>query len=262
MAVLIAGGDSFTYGSELADSYVLADPTLGQTEPYEQASQHSYAALLAKSLGLDYVCAAEPGLSNSAIRRTTMNACAVNDVGFVIVMWSFLSRYEIRYDGAWQQLSIWSIADKFDRITEDFHIDNPIVLDHHITRMEREQRAGIPEFARMYYKHVAETYWEVYTSLTEIVMLQQYLQLNKIPYLFTSVDHGLDNVNKFKDSTLTTLMQQIDTKRWMYFPVGIGFYEWAKEQKFPMATTHPTELAHIAAEKRIYEYIRNISGIS
>ena len=253
MAVLIAGGDSFVYGSELLDGYF-------------EASKSTYPALLAKRLELNYHCVAQPGFGNSAIRRTVMDACEqVNEeIGFVFVTWSFLSRFEFKFDETWEQLSAWSVLDNIEDIKKDFQNDNPIIFDWHVSKLQEEKHKGIKQFAKIFYHYVgAFTYWELYSTLCEIVMLQQYLELKKIPYLFNSVDHGVNNVNQFNsDITLKTLLNQIDKKNWLWFPINLGFYEWATENKFPIGTTHPLEEAHIEAEKIIYEYLRNIGRVS
>ena len=81
MTVLIAGGDSFTYGSELP------------------SQEHTWANLLANRKGWNICNIAQPGYSNSAIRRNVMNA--VNEYKdldlYVAVMWSFPNRYEFKF---------------------------------------------------------------------------------------------------------------------------------------------------------------------
>lgn len=252
MAKLIAGGDSFIYGSELKDSY-------------KCPSQFTYPALIAKELKMEYICAAQPGASNSAIRRLVMNACETykDDIGFVLVSWTFLGRYEFKFDETWEQITAWSIIDNIDDIKKEFHVDNPVVFDWHVKELKNHKERGISQFAKIFYHYVGGfEYWELYTSLVELIMLQQYLQLHNIPYLFTSADHGLTNVDHFKnDATLITLLNQFDKKNWCWFPTNLGFYEWAKENEFPFGTTHPLEQAHVEAKKIIYEYIRNISRL-
>lgn len=253
MAILISGGDSFVYGSELLDGQLAV-------------SNSTYPALLAKRLGFDYFCAARPGFGNNAIRRTVMDACEQTDeeIKLVYVTWSFLSRYEFKFDETWEQLSAWSILDNIEDIKKDFEIDNPIVFDWHVSKLQADKHKGIKQFAKIFYHYVGTfTYWELYNTICEIVMLQQYLELKKIPYLFTSVDHGVTNVNQFKkDVTLKTLLNQINKTNWMWFPINLGFYEWAKENNFPFGTTHPLEESHIEAEKITYEYLRNIGRVS
>jgi len=250
---LIAGGDSFVYGSELQDGN-------------DTASRNTYPALLAKHLGLNYYCAAQPGFSNSAIRRTVMDACehADEEIKLVLVTWSFLSRYEFKFDETWEQISAWSIIDDVNDIKKEFNTDNPIIFDWHVSKLQKEKHKGIGQFAKIFYHYVGTfEYWSLYNTISEIVMLQQYLELKKIPYLFTSVDHGVTNVDHFSnDITLKTLLKQINQQNWLWFPINLGFYEWAKENEFPFGTTHPLEPAHIEAEKLLYERTRDIIRIS
>ena len=72
MTVLIAGGDSFTYGSELP------------------SQEHAWANLLATRKGWNICNTARPAASNSAIRRNVMNAVhKYKELDlFVAVMWS------------------------------------------------------------------------------------------------------------------------------------------------------------------------------
>ncbi len=240
MGCLIAGGDSFTYGSELLDCYKLADPAAGHPVPYEVVSNSTYTALLAKELNMQYECVAWPGYSNDSIRRTTMNACVQKqDVELVIVTWSFPGRYEFKFNDHWEQLSSWSVDDNIEEtIKKEFFEDNPIVFQHHVDRINREKALGITEFAKVFYNRIGTyEYWEVYNTLTNIVMLQQFLEQKNIRYLFTGVDECIiKNIHRHTDETIKTLVSQIDTTKWFWFPNNQGFYTWAKEQKFPFAT--------------------------
>jgi hypothetical protein len=261
--ILLAGGDSFTYGSELADGVSPLDPN--GTEPaYPIVSQSTFPALLARDFGMQYECAAYPGFSNSAIRRTVMNACErIQNIGLVIVTWTFPGRYEFRFEydtgerwGNWYNLNPWSIIDNVEDIKKEFRANNTTVLQHHTNHLLRAKQTGTADFAKTFYKHVGSTaYWETYNSLTEIIMLQQYLQLKKTPYIFSMVDEALLNNCTYlmNDENITTLYNQIDFDRWVTFPNNQGFYTWARDFKYPFATTHPLEPAHVDAAKYIKE---------
>ena len=95
-------------------------------------------------------------------------------------------------------------------------------------------------------------------------MLQQYLELKQIPYIFTGVDNCIiANTSRYTDDlTITTLLDQINFKNWLWFSKEQGFYTWAKENKFPFGTTHPLEEAHIEAAHIIYEHLRNLGRVS
>jgi hypothetical protein len=231
MTVLISGGDSFTYGSELS------------------SQEHAWSNLLAKKLGMNICNTAKPAASNSSIRRNVMNAInKYKDLDlFVAVMWSFPNRYEFRFtydtghqDSPWYSINPWTYNDQnFEK-----HFINPdesVLKKQNANRSNAEKR-GITDFAKNYINNVAETkYWEIYTSWCEIVMLQNYLVKHNIKYVFMHVDNSLFEYNSNMDSTLTTLREDIDMKYW---GADIGMYNWAKQTNQPFYTTHPKEIAH------------------
>ena len=245
MGRLIAGGDSFIYGSELADCV--------DSNGQEQVSQLTYPALIAKELGMEYECVARPGYSNAAIRRTVMNACEqYDDIDLVIVSWSFTGRYEFRINQKWQQISSWTAIDDVKEIEKKFQFDNPIVLKHHADELAQAKQSGLSNFAQWFYANT-DYVAEAYDTLSNIVMLEQYLMLNDIPYIFTAADRNSIDV-KVKDESIVALQNQLG-KLWGWFD-NKGFYTWAQDMKYPFATTHPREEAHIEEAHIFYEHIR------
>ena len=244
MTILISGGDSFTYGSELLDC------------PHgKHYSQKTWAPLLADKLDMNYCCTAWPGYANSAIRRKVMNTVEKykQESLFVAVMWSFPNRYEFRFsydtgqrESPWYCINPWTHeqVDPKEHYVQHHHE----VLDQHNEARDRAEKLGISNFARSFVKNVATTeYWEVYQSLLDIVLLQNYIKVRNIPYLFTLVDSSLlNNVTMQQpDSTILTLKKDIDWNNWFFLGENyLGMYEWSKQQKFPFYTTHPKELAH------------------
>lgn len=262
MGKLIAGGDSFTYGSELKNCYKIQE----DGSPIEVYSPYAYPALLSNELKLEYVCAAVPGYSNSAIRRSTMDICEQhNDIDLVIVMWTFPNRYEFKFDCQWEQITLWSIEDNVEgKIKKEFRNENPIVFDKHLKKLQKERESGISDFAKSFYRHVGHTdYWQYYSSLVEIIMLSNYLKLRNIKHLFTVADNFITNAQTHaEDPSYKTLLDQSNKINWFLFPYNKGFYTWAQDEKFPFATTHPREEAHIEAANLIYEHIRYLSWVS
>lgn len=238
--MIIAAGDSFVYGSEL-------------TSP-----ANTFTALLGAN-----ECVAWPGFGNDAIARTTIERCEQGDVSGVVVSWTFPGRYEFRFayntqqkKSPWYSINAWTIQNDPGRIQEEFVTDNPDILRDQIATIDRARQTGVAEFADIFYKHVGSTeYWEIYSTLKEIVYLQNYLDVKGIPYMFTCADNSIfsnytcDNA----DATITSLTNQIKEDRWFWFPPGSGanqtvaprgFYQWAVENKYPIGTTHPLEQAH------------------
>ena len=80
--IIVACGDSFVWGSELADS-----PHGGE----DGYSRNTFPALLAKEHNYEYRCVAYPGASNTDIAAQVRNASRDN-LGFFIVSWSWPTR--------------------------------------------------------------------------------------------------------------------------------------------------------------------------
>lgn len=246
--MIIAAGDSFVYGSELA------------------SPANAFTALL----GADE-CVAWPGYSNDAIARTTVERCEQGDIDGVVVSWTFPSRYEFRFSydtkqkkSPWYSINPWTINSAND-IEAEFVTKNANILESHKRTIERAQQTGVADFAREFYKHIGGSeYWEIYSSLKEIVYLQNYLKLKQIPFLFTCADNSIfrNYTVDTADSTITSLLNQIDHSCWFWFPAGSGsnqtetprgFYQWAVENKYPIGTTHPLEQAHKDASELMQE---------
>jgi hypothetical protein len=251
--IIIAGGDSFIYGNELADQ--MRD---------HNVSQYTFTALLAKDN--EYKCVAWPGYGNDSIARTVISACETAlEQPVVLVSWTFPNRYEFRfnYDTGqrtknWYTITPWTI-ETTDNIKKEYANDDYWVDQHHQEHIKTAIKTGTADFADAFYRHVGSSeYWEVYSSLKEIVYLQNYLKVNNIPYLFTCADNSIfyNHTINNADATISSLHNQIDCNNWFWFPAGTnpqdtcnprGFYQWAVENKYPIATTHPLEEAHQAA---------------
>jgi hypothetical protein len=261
--IIVAGGDSFIHGAELTDCK-------------GNHSQLTWPALLANSAGADYECVAEPGNANNAVARQVMNACEANkgqDI-FAVVMWTFTHRYEFRFNyntqrrlTPWHSINLWDIVDNVASLKKEFTTFDSAVFDAQVKNKLMLDNSGLTDFAKTFYKHVGNNdYYTTYTSLKEILFLQQYFQINKIPYLFVPANIYLENNDaylKYKtDVTMQSIYSQIDWSQWYTFPPGAGpdqtaaprgFYQWAVENKYPIGTTHPLEESHQAAANLIQE---------
>jgi len=252
--IIVAGGDSFIWGSELADC-----PNTGPNG----YSRQTFPAILSKEY--EYQCAAFPGNGNDSIARMTINACEKNkdEKQAVLVSWTFSGRYEFRIQTTqgqrWEVINSWSVGKQY---TNSDDIDKNKVVD---LFKNKADLLGIGKFAESYFANVGFIeYWEVYTSLKEIVYLQNYLIVNNIPYLFTCADNNIFNsytLNK-PDDTIQSLYNQINFDNWYFFPAGVdtnqiktprGFYQWAVENKYKVGVTHPLEDAHRDAAELIKE---------
>ena len=247
--IIVAGGDSFIFGSEL------------------QSINNTFTALLSDQY--DYQCVAWPGIGNDGIARRviTQVESMLSEKPFVIVNWTFPGRYEFRFTyntnqrtREWYAITPWTTKDA-TKIEQEFISKDHLILVEHVNTINRARATGVYEFAKTFYQHVGNgEYWEIYSSLKEITSLQNYLKANNIHYLFTCADNSIwyNYTIDHADETIRSLTEQIqkDQNNWFWFPPGDqhgqtltprGFYQWAIENKYPVGTTHPLEAAHAAA---------------
>ena len=257
----IAGGCSFTLGNELSD-----DLYGGYT-----ASKKSWAYGL-KGKDQDYVCVAYPGSGNSGIARRVFNAVANNkDIDCVVVMWSFLSRYDWAMprhknleDTRWVTISPWDV----NMNAEERHnalSGSEIQQEHWKQRQELMLETGVKPFAESIYRYAANEYHEAYQSWKSIVWLQNILEKKEIPFMFTLADNSLyyreNSHHKDKDGLLLSLYNEIDFTKWFAFGERMmGFNQWALMNDYPRGTTHPLDQAHADAVKLMLPTFEKIIG--
>ena len=245
----ITGGCSFTYGHELSDDQKGRAP-----------SKKSWAYGLfeqARDTGaeIDFVSTAVGGSGNSGIARRVFDKVANNDVDAVVVMWSFLSRYDWampRHENLektrWATISPWD-TNMNARERHQALSGSEVQQQQWKARSDLMQETGIKPFAEAIYKHAANQYHETYLSWKSIIWLQNILEKKKIPFMFTLADNSLF-YNEFKqhkdqDPFMSALHSEIDFTKWATFGERMmGFNQWALLNGYPRATTHPLDSAH------------------
>ena len=240
---IIAGGCSFTLGNELSDDKDGKTP-----------SNKSWAKLLTGDS--DYVCTAFGGLGNSAIARRTFNAVSQNpDVAGVIVMWSFLSRYDWAMprhndleDTRWATISPWDTNMAADE-RHNALAGSEAQQEQWKRRQDLMIESGVKPFAESVYRHAANQYHETYLSWKSIIWLQNILEKKKIPFMFTLADNSLF-YNEFEhlkdqDPFMNALHGEIDLTKWFSFGERMmGFNQWSVMEEYERGTTHPLDKAH------------------
>ena len=251
--ITVAGGDSFVWGTELSDSAII-----NNARNVTRYSRKTFFALLAAEREMHYACVARPGNSNQAIGRMVLDYCETHkDIDkFVTVSWTFPNRYEFRfpfvtptYNDYWESFSMWEVK-SISEIEKEIKDNSSSAMEILTKRRKFAVQSGLYDFANSYFKHVGHTeYWEIYSSLQAIIMLQNYLELNNIPYMFTMADNCLlkNYTMSNPDQSIVSLAKQLKLDNWFIFPESKGFYQWALENKYPVGDTHPLEEAHYDA---------------
>jgi len=247
---IIAGGCSFTFGHELSDD-----------QNGQVPSKKTWSALLSNQINADYICTAHPGSGNSGIARRVFNKVSrTNDVSGVVVMWSFLSRYDWAMprhkeleDTRWASISPWDTDTGAEEAFRKL-AGSQTQREQWKIRKEKFQETGVKDFAESIYKYAANQYHETYLSWKSITWLQNILVRKKIPFMFTLADNTLF-YNKFQphseiDPFLQALHSEIDFGKWYFFGDRMmGFNQWASLNGYDRGTTHPLDQAHEDAVK-------------
>ena len=256
----IAGGCSFTFGHELSDD-----------EQGKIPSKKSWAYGL-KPTDHEYVCTAHPGSGNSGIARRVFNEVAnTNDISAVVVMWSFLSRYDWAMprhkdleDTRWATMSPWDTnmeADERNRALAGSEVQQEQWKRREGLMIE----TGVKPFAEAIYRHAANQYHETYLSWKSIIWLQNILEKKKIPFMFTLADNSLFykvfGHHKDQDPFMNALHSEIDLTKWFSFGERMmGFNQWALMEEYERGTTHPLDEAHQDAVKLMLPQFKKLIG--
>ena len=166
----IAGGCSFTFGHELSDDDKGTKPSR-LTWAYK-LMQHLEGI---NSTAYQYICTARPGVGNSAIARRVFNAVANTEhIAGVVVMWSFLSRYDWamprhRYLEAtrWASISPWDTDTGHEEAFKTLS-GSEAHQEEWKARKEKFLETGVKPFAESIYKYAANEYHETYLSWKSI----------------------------------------------------------------------------------------------
>ena len=228
--MILAIGDSFTYGSELPDR-----PMNYSVTTHLPPSKFAWPSLLAKKLNTQVDNLSLPGASNSRTFRLATTTLVKNKYDILLCGWSELSRLDIKYQ---------------DR-------DFPVTVNS--GKWFQKELPWIDDYYRLSYNenHAAETW------LAQLITLQDFFKYNNQRYLFCSMQGlgilpgflGVETITKF-----TEFASRIDQKYYIDWPNG-GMVDWMADcPKGPGG--HPLELGHERIADKIYEHIRSLGWLS
>ena len=220
---VVAFGDSFTRGDELADCpEQMPDKTI-------EYSQSTWPALIAKSLNCDYRCCALGGRGNQwiswavASRFTQDTLCIVN--------WSWFERF----DYVDIQTDKWCT-------THPQHEDK---LDHY------------------FYRNLDSDIWNLHRNFQQIHSTISLLKQNNIDFIMTCLDtqysRTYNNIRPPATAFSTNWKPAASNLQKQVLPhivdfEGMSFLEWSKHNSFETGpNSHPLEEAHAEAANYILD---------
>jgi len=230
MINLLSAGCSFVYGAELSDS---PDP-LGNNKP----SNKSWVSLYANKKGYNHITEATCGISNVGIARKVISAVENEVVDKVIVQWTFIDRFELRWNNDnYQTFAWWN--------SKDYSTDNKFVNEF------RGKNKANTEIATLWYKNIHSKNTAYYYYIKSKVELGNYLNFKKIPYVFLDAENiEIPKTDDIYINSYTNISKNFNN---LSFD-GMGFYDWATNNNFPVGNEgHPLDEAHRAAFELIQQ---------
>lgn len=220
---VVAIGDSFTRGDELADCIDQKDENFAS----KLYSNNTWPALVAKNLQADYDCIAIGGKGNHWISYQVARLLHQIKDSLVIVNWSWFERFD--YIKVEEQIEHW-------QTTHPRHDDK---LNHY------------------FYKNIDSELWNLHRNLQQIHSTICLLEQNKVNFIMTGLDdmalscvHLLPCRHSDWQDAIGVLQEQV--QHYIINFWGYSFVEWAKNNNFEIGPNgHPLEKAHIEAAKYI-----------
>lgn len=243
---LLSAGCSLIYGAELSDSL--------DYHGRSNASLKTWPALLSNHLNYDYYTCSMCGISNQGITRHVIDVCERYDFDLLVIQWTFFSRYELRFNKKYKQndneysnylnLSPW-MTDHFETPNHWSNKKNQEMLE-----VLKNKPAGLKKAVDFWYSEIDSYDTSVYNYLKCTTELATYLKWKNIPFIFSSAETepSFDDIKSFDDTSIDSLYKIYKSMPFINFN-GMGFYEWAKSNKFEFGIDHPKDEAHFEAFK-------------
>jgi len=220
---VIAIGDSFTRGDELAD--------YDDTSDWYHHSKNTWPALIAKSLNADYKCRAVGGIGNQQISFKTSGT--FNSDSLYIVNWTWFERFDY----------INPVTDHW----ETTHPRHENKLDHYFYRNLDSELWNL--FRNLQQMHSIIFLLKQH-NIDFIMTCLDSMYNNKIKDLRYD-----SSIYKTFDAVITQLQEQV--LPYIIDFNGMGFLDWAKHNNYQFGPNgHPLEEAHAAAAEYIQERIK------
>ena len=225
--LLVSCGDSFVYGSDLADAeHFLNKPSrytedFARDSAYHAASNSTWPALIAQRLGIGYDCFAQPGVGNQSIFKQIIAAYTrYKNHAIYSINWTWSDRY-----------------DYFDENRNEWATVRP-------TGAEEE------DVDRAYYRYFHNDLHNKFSTLSYIDHAIKFLKENQCQFVMTFMDPVMMNRKHHAPDYVQTLQDSV--RSFLHTFDGKNFLEWSKDNQHPIsANWHPLESAH----KHAAEYL-------
>ena len=217
MQRIVSFGDSFVFGSELANN---------------ERGNRAWPALAAESLGVAYTTCAEPGCGNETITRQILTyfSSNVHSETLAVINWTWGHRWDVY----------------LNKTNESWATLGPMAPPHrYYTLLDRSESQRLVDFAKDY--GCVSLLWNKWRSLQTMLVAQQFLEVNNIPNVQTYMDFDLFNDVTHAPTYIKELQKLVASKLSTW--EGKNFLDWSRDNGYAVSDPglHPLEDAHKAA---------------
>lgn len=219
---VISIGDSFLYGTELADCHS------------NQASAKTWPALYAAAIGAEYQCLARPGHTSQYVLRTLLSVInQQTQPCFYVIHWpsALRTEYVNKQDDSWIQIT------------------PNMILPSDTAQSKTVQK--------IYYSEMNSLLEDKWHNLLMIYTAVQALTSNQCRFAMSTVDDFLYHTD-FHNPDYVLYLQQ-HTEKYINWFDQLPFHHWAQHQQWPIGPGgHPLEQAHAEAFLCVQDTYNNI----
>lgn len=213
VAKIVGFGDSFVFGSEIADNH---DGRLG------------WPGQAADLLGFDYETLAVPGCGNDMIAQQIYHyfSSPQHSDTLAVINWTWTMRWDfyLAKDETWITLGPTCVPEKLQHL------------------VDQTQSQRLVDFYRDYAN--SSLLWNKFRNLQTMVAVQRFLENHGIKSVQTYMDHHLFNTEYHAPDYVRSLQNSVESC--MLTWDGMNFIEWCQKRGHEITQTgwHPLLSAH------------------
>jgi hypothetical protein len=216
---LTSFGCSFIFGTDLHDD--------GRNGPHVTPSNHTWPALCAQRLGLDYSCRARGGSGNLQILDQVLREISNPAPALFVIGWTWIERFDYEEVGTGRPPNEWQTV-------------CPV---------------STSEASRQYYRHLHSEFRDKLTTLIYIKTAIDSLEQQGIPFVMTYMDDLM--LDRTWHAPASVQMLQDYVRPYLHAFEDKTFLDYSRAHNFEIsAILHPLETAHAAASRVIFPVIK------
>jgi len=218
---LTSFGCSFIFGTDLHDD--------GRNGPHATPSNHTWPALCAQQLGLEYRCRARGGSGNLQILDQVLRELSDPTPAVFVIGWTWIERFDYEEVGTGRPPNEWQTV-------------CPV---------------STTAASKQYYRYLHSEFRDKLTTLIYIKTAIDMLKQQRRPFVMTYMDDLMLDQTWHAPASVQLLQEYV--RPYLCTFEGQTFLDYSRTHNFEISSTlHPLEPAHAAVAKLIMPGIKQV----